>query len=157
MAQGRRMRRVHQGRYAGVTTCVPLAVSLRRQRFWLIALGLAAACTMLWASVALADPSPTGRTPKLFWTPERQAIWNRMRAENHPWWQKIKANADLSGTSTSRYADLGQWATLAYQVTGDPIYAAKAFAEADNNLKGAAVPNNDGRNFTRYISSACIK
>lgn len=116
---------------------------------WLLPMGLITALLWFCCTTAFADSSPTGRTPKIFWTPERQAVWNQMRAANHPWWQQVKANADLSGTSTSRYADLGQWATLAYQVTGDPTYAAKAFAEADNNLKGAALPNGDGRNFTR--------
>ncbi|HTE18424.1 MAG TPA: hypothetical protein VK689_08585, partial [Armatimonadota bacterium] len=30
-------------------------------------------------SGAAASLSPTGRTPKLLWTPQRQAVWNRMR------------------------------------------------------------------------------
>ena len=121
---------------------------MRRFQAGCAALALALAASALLAISAAADLSPTGRTPKLFWTPERQAVWNRMRAENHPWWQQIKANADLSGTSGARYADLGQWATMAYQVTGGPIYAEKAFAEADNSLKGAAAPDSS-RNFTR--------
>ncbi len=112
-----------------------------------MALGLAV-CVAAVAHPVAADPSPTGRTPKLFWTPERQAVWNRMRSENHPWWRQIKDNADVSATSSARYADLGQWATMAYQVTGDPVYAQKAWHEAQSKLDGTTAPDSS-RNFTR--------
>lgn len=92
--------------------------------------GLSAAVTLPAGGSAAAPgataPSPTGRSPKLLWTGERQAIWNRMRRENHPWWRVLKQNADRSGTPDPVYGDMGQWATLAYQMTGDPRYAQKA-------------------------------
>ncbi|HET6572884.1 MAG TPA: fibronectin type III domain-containing protein [Fimbriiglobus sp.] len=73
--------------------------------------------------------SPTGRNPRLMWTRQQQAVWNRMRAENHPWWVLVKNNADLTGTANERYGDYGQWATLVYQMTGDTAYAAKAWSK----------------------------
>src|SRR3989338_7397807 len=110
---------------------------------WFLALAFVLPAAPVWA-----DPSPTGRTPKIFWTPERQTVWNQMRQQNHPWWQQVKANADRSNTSSSRYADLGQWATMAYQVTGNQTYADKAWAEASPLLKGTNIPDSS-RNFTR--------
>ena len=95
---------------------------------WLSTVVLAAAMVVPMVPPVVADPSPTGRTPKLFWTPQRQAVWNQMRLQNHPWWQQVKSNADLSATSGARYGDLGEWATMVYQVTGDPVYAAKAWS-----------------------------
>lgn len=136
------------GRSMAVTTRNPEdTTTTPRTRIRAAAFVLTAVLFIPCAS-AFADASPTGRTPKLFWTSARQAIWNRMRSENHPWWKQIKANADLSGTSTARYADLGQWATMAYQVTGDPVYAQKAWAEANSRLKGTTPPDSS-RNFTR--------
>jgi PKD repeat protein len=114
---------------------------------WRVA-GLVVGLLVGGAGSVWAQESPTGRTPKIFWTPERQAIWNQMRQQNHPWWQEVKANADLSGTSSARYADIGQWATIAYQVTGDGAYAQKAWLEAKGKLKGTSVPDSS-RNFTR--------
>lgn len=80
--------------------------------------------------------SPTGRNPKLLWTPQQQAIWERMRSENHEWWQAIKNSADATGTPNERYNDFGQWATLAYQITGDPAYAAKAYDKLASSFLG---------------------
>ena len=55
-------------------------------------------------------------------TPARRAVWTRMVQENHPWWLVIKTNA-LSGTN---YFDNGLYGALAYQMTGEATYAAKA-------------------------------
>lgn len=99
-------------------------------------------------------PSPTGRRPKLLWSPEQQAVWNRMREQNHPWFQYLKANGDVSGTRDARYGDYGQWATLMYQVTGDEKYAEKAWYQITHGFNGGSflggkgVPTNNG-NFTR--------
>src|SRR5688572_8049339 len=81
------------------------------------------------ASAVSADPSPTGREPRLLWTPERQAVWNRMRGDyekdrNNPgtlagkWFKLVKDNAECG----CRYNDTGLWATLMYQWTGDRRY-----------------------------------
>jgi hypothetical protein len=79
-------------------------------------------------------PSPTGRTPRLLWSGEWQAAWSRARAESLPLWLSLKTGADASGTARPRWDDYGQWATLAYQITGDPTYAAKAWAMIEPQL-----------------------
>ena len=96
----------------------------------------ALACTVVlfvflcgMARTAAADPSPTGRTPRIVWTPERQAVWNKMRAEYNVnptrpqtagarWYAIAKQNADCA----CRYSDNGIWGTLLYQITGDHKY-----------------------------------
>ncbi|MHC4714804.1 MAG: hypothetical protein ACYTAN_16290 [Planctomycetota bacterium] len=88
---------------------------------------LASATCRSTFSAQKAIDSPTGRRPKLHWTPERQAVWNRMVAEEHPWWQRLKSWADATNTPAQRYADLGQYATLAYQWTGETKYARAAW------------------------------
>src|SRR5688500_679775 len=90
-------------------------------------------------------PSPTGRTPKICWTSQRQATWNRMRSNNHPWWKVLAGNAERSGTKMARYADNGQWATICYQLTGQENFARKAFQEVRPLL--GSVPSS--RNVTR--------
>lgn len=101
---------------------------MRRVQAGCAALAVLVAASMLLATAVSADPSPTGRTPKLLWTPERQAVWNRARAENSAWWQSLKYYADRSGTSAGRYIDIGEWPTMVYQVTGDTAYAQKAWS-----------------------------
>ena len=94
------------------------------------------------ASVAAADPSPTGREPRLLWTPERQAVWNRMKAEyrSNPanpgtlggnWYKVVKENAECG----CRYGDTGLWATLMYQWTGEAKYVDLAWAKASQFVK----------------------
>jgi hypothetical protein len=98
--------------------------------------------------------SPTGRTPRLLWTPQQQAVWQRMRTENNVWWRLLKSNADRSETADRRYADIGQWCTLAYQITGDVSYARKAWGALNGQTTGESFLSpsfwpGDGRNFTR--------
>ncbi len=95
-------------------------------------------------------PSPTGRNPRLVWTPQQQVVWNRMRAENHPWMQVLLNTADATGTSNQAYADLGQWATLAFQITGEKTYADKAWAQIEPYMVAVLDPEYrwDG-NFVR--------
>ena len=102
------------------------------RRFAAVILALTASVGI--ATPAFADPSPTGRTPKLLWTPERQAVWNRARAENSAWWQSIKLYADRSGTAGARYADSGEWPAMVYQVTGDAAYAQLAWSVLSGQL-----------------------
>lgn len=91
---------------------------------------------------AAVAPSPTGRNPKLLWTPARQAVWNKMRVMGHPWWRLVQDTADKTGTKAERYGDVGLPAALLYQVTGDPRYAAKAYARVERNEARS-------RNYTR--------
>src|SRR5207247_4914929 len=78
-------------------------------------------------------PSPTGRTPKLLWTPAYQDVLNRMLADykKNPaapatlggrLYKYVKGVADAGRT----FSDFGIYATLIYQATGDAAYAAKA-------------------------------
>ena len=89
--------------------------------------------------------SPTGQNPKLLWTPQQQCVWNRMKAENHPWYRLILANAEMDGNvpDSARYASLGRWAALAYQITGNAKYATKALAQLKSDSSG----------FTRLLTS----
>ena len=95
-----------------------------------------------WASVTSADPSPTGREPRLLWTPERQAVWNRMRADYErdrtspdtlggQWYKLVKDNAECG----CRYADNGLWATFMYQWTGDRKYVDLAWTRLSGFIK----------------------
>lgn len=85
----------------------------------------------------------------MYWTPERQTTWNRMVRENHPWWLYIKAGADKTNTSESPpYGAGAQFAVLAYQFTGNRIYAEKAWAVFEKELSSSHAPEG-GRNVTR--------
>lgn len=75
--------------------------------------------------------SPTGRRPRLVWTLRQQRIWDRMRRE-------AESGADTEGarryqfiiakaTAAPGYGATGLWPTLAYQITGDVAWAAKAW------------------------------
>ena len=94
---------------------------------------------------AVGDPSPTGRKPRLAWSAEQQAVWNRMRREGHPLWKALKSAADAN---PPKYGARGPWATLVYQITGDESYARKAWEQIDASLEPAWRPP-DGRNYTR--------
>lgn len=81
----------------------------------------------------MAQTSPTGRTPKLLWTPARQEVWSRMVSEHHPWWEYIHNAATAEGTSGQHYGDNGQFGVLAYQMTGDAAYARRAYTAASKS------------------------
>jgi hypothetical protein len=80
--------------------------------------------------------SPTGENPKLIWTPEQQCVWDRMRQENHPWAQTIITNGEQDGSESARYASLGRWAALAYQITGNKKYVQKSLAQLKGDSAG---------------------
>jgi hypothetical protein len=71
-------------------------------------------------------PLKTSRAPRLLWTCERQAFLTKLHDTNDPQWQELLDIANRSGTSDSQYADLGGYAALVYQITGDMSYAKKA-------------------------------
>ena len=89
-------------------------------------------------SSAAADPSPTGRTPKLLWTSERQTIWNRMKSDYQRdadtlgarWYKVVKDNAECG----CRYNDTGLWATLMYQWTGERRYVDLAWTKITSSF-----------------------
>lgn len=110
--------------------------------------GLTATGLWLGVSSAPAAESPTGRRPRIHWTPEWQDAWNRAAKENHIWWQRLEKWADATGTGSARYADCGEYATLAYQMTGDVRYARKAW-EAFLPVLKTMRPAWNSRNGTR--------
>lgn len=67
------------------------------------------------AVVIPTAPSPTGHTPRLLWSREQQAVWDRMRAESHPWmtWLLERSRA------AKNYPDNGAYQVLGFQITGD--------------------------------------
>jgi len=85
-----------------------------------------------------AAVSPTGRSPKLLWTPDRQAVWARMKADYQSnrrsragqWYDILKKNAECA----CKYGDNGMWATLMYQITGEAKYAKLAWARLANGF-----------------------
>ena len=98
------------------------------------------------------SPSPTGRNPKLIWTCAQQATYDRMVATNDPWWQYIKAGADLEGSGSPRYFDYGQNGAIAYQMTGNTAYAREAWAMIQTQMNNPVVPKADTvrATFTMY-------
>lgn len=86
-------------------------------------------------SAVSAAQSPTGRSPRLMWTPARQDVWNRMKDDylaspgsprtlGGTWFKLVKDNAECG----CKYGDYGIWATLMYQWTGDSRYVDLAWS-----------------------------
>jgi hypothetical protein len=71
-------------------------------------------------------PLKTSRAPRLLWTCERQAFLTKLHDSNDPQWQELLDVATRSGTADSQYADIGSYAALVYQITGDMSFAQKA-------------------------------
>ena len=106
--------------------------------------------------------TPTGREPRLIWTPQRQATLARMRAdyEANPtapptsggrYYAAIKQNAECK----CRYADTGLWATLMFQATGDQKYAELAW-RAIESWFFARSGSQLGGNFAREYSAELV-
>lgn len=85
--------------------------------------------------------SPTGRAPRLIWTPQRQGVWNRMRNERHPLFVLLEDNCRVSKQGSPRYGDDGQWCTLHYQMTGDVSSARNAWSRFANLTASVPGPN----------------
>jgi hypothetical protein len=125
-------------------------LSSRLSRLWLIGV-LAIACLGL-PSAGAAAPSPTGRTPKLLWTPARQDVWLQMKSDfdqgantlGAKWYKLIKDAAEAG----NRYGDTGLWATLMFQTTGDAKYAALAWTKIQGFLNRTDLNGNYGREYS---------
>lgn len=128
--------------------------NLSRRVYTLLIIGATVLASVIASSAAFAQ-SPTGGTPRMYWTPERQEIWNRMVRENHPLWQLIKQGAEYTDTPNAWYASSGQYATIAYQFTGERRYAEKAYNTLQRDVLGMRPPNG-GRNTTREDFIALI-
>lgn len=123
----------------------------RLPRLWLVCL-LALGCLGLSAA-AQAAPSPTGRTPRLLWTPERQDVWLQMKADydrnantlGARWYKLIKDTAEQG----NKYGDTGLWATLMYQITGDTKYVDLAWNKISGFLGRTDLRGNFGREYSQ--------
>lgn len=97
---------------------------------------------------AQSAQSPTGRNPKILWTPERQAVWNRMVADynanpSNPATEGGRLFKDLktwSDNKAIRGSYDGQWDVLLYQMTGDKIYADRAWSAVSSHVMNKTVP-----------------
>ena len=125
-------------------------------------LGLAVATVTLDAGQTAPAASPTGRSPKLLWSPEQQGVWQKMRgayegggaAAKTPaaqWFGILKRNAECA----CRYGDNGAWATLMYQITGERRYADLAWARLSQGFLKRTKATLIG-NFAREYSAEMV-
>jgi hypothetical protein len=102
-----------------------------------------------------AAASPTGRSPRLLWTAERQTVWSRMKAdyESNPqsmagqWYGLLKKNAECA----CKYGDNGLWATMMYQITGEAKYVKLAWTRLSQGFlrsTGKALIGNYAREYS---------
>ena len=87
----------------------------------------------------------------MFVSPEQQAVWARMVAENHPWLSQIRRNALYDNTPSIRYASGGRWSGLYYLISGDPAFAHRCFATVaseTNQFQTPMTPGNATREHT---------
>lgn len=97
------------------------------------------------------DISPPGNAPRIWLTPDRLTklrAWTNPASSGHPWWLEIKAIADL--TNGNHYNDYGQWASIAYLITGDSKYVTQAVNLFSNYFRIPWIPTW-GRNETREL------
>ncbi|MGE0347576.1 MAG: hypothetical protein AB7P61_15740 [Gemmatimonadales bacterium] len=102
----------------------------------------------------LPSASPTGRQPRLIWTPARQQTWNQMVVENHQRFQHIRSNCDRARAGSPRYGDRGLWCVLVYQMTGDVGAARTAWSIAGPLITAAPSSANDVRE--NFIENAIV-
>lgn len=98
--------------------------------------------------LAPASPNPPAPLagPQLpILTPARVAVLQRMQAENHAYWQVLKATADRTVAGNPIYDDLGQAAAIVYRTTGDKSYAAAAWAQLTKTMAADGRAANDVR------------
>jgi hypothetical protein len=96
---------------------------------------------------SLDSLSPTGRAPRLVWTPQQQAVWERMRQENDPLYQVLAQNCNAAVAGSPRYGDRGLWCTIMYQITGNLTYARAAWKLAEPLVEGPPIDGNDVREY----------
>lgn len=98
------------------------------------------------------SPSPTGREPRIAWSPEWQARWGRAATENHPWHQWL---VFAVANPTSAHFDRELFPTLLYQVTGDAAHARQAWNQLDARIQ-RGIPSQDiiRANWLKWITCA---
>lgn len=99
------------------------------------------------AYAARVAPSPTGHSPKLLWTPERQAAFDALETDPN-WGVYVKRKADEPLTAGCWAC--ASWPVIYYQMTGNISYAQKAWASIEPNVRTSppTLPG-DGSNGTR--------
>ncbi len=99
---------------------------------------IACAALMITAPAFAADP------PCLLDTPAQRAIWDRMKAEQHPGYQQI-----LKNTTIARYNDIGRWEMTAAIVNRDLAMMQRAFAEMKHTLQDFTwvITGNESREY----------
>jgi hypothetical protein len=106
-----------------------------------------------------AAVSPTGRSPKLLWTAERQTVWSRMKSDYESnrkskpgqWYEILKESAECG----CKYSDNGIWATVMYQITGEAKYAKLAWTRLSNGFLKRSGRNLLG-NYAREYSQEMV-
>jgi hypothetical protein len=82
-------------------------------------------------------PLKTSRAPILLWSCQRQAFLTKLHDNNDPQWQELVEIANRTDTSNAQYADIGSYAALVYQITGDETYLTKAKNAITKQLDGS--------------------
>jgi hypothetical protein len=62
-------------------------------------------------------------------------VLDKLATSNNPQWVELRSFADRSDTASPRYDDIGGYAALVYQVTGDVTYAIKGGHQALTELR----------------------
>lgn len=89
--------------------------------------------------------SPTGRAPRLAWTPARQETWNRMRATGHPLFRLASQHCTAAARGSPRYGDRGLWCGWIFQVTGDARLGRVAWQRVRGGILRGPANANDVR------------
>ena len=107
-----------------------------------------------------AAVSPTGRSPKLIWTAERQAVWSRMKADYQSnrqskagqWYATLKRTAECA----CKYGDNGIYATVMYQITGEAKYVKLAWTRLSQGFARRTSPAALVGNYAREYAQEMV-
>jgi hypothetical protein len=113
------------------------------------------ALTASGAAVRCDAQTVKSARPRLLLTPTLLARLKASAAANSPRWRTLKSSCDSWMSSTSPYeVSIGNY-SLAYQITGNPAYAAKAISIMEANVaKGLAAISYDAGYGTRTVLPA---
>lgn len=94
------------------------------------------------------SPSPTGREPRVIWSTQWQARWQKALADGHPWTEWLKTAVAKPDTA---YFDKELYPAVLFQITGDPAHARQAWAKMAE--KTLVAPTSDGlrANFLTWV------
>ena len=95
--------------------------------------------------------SPTGRSPRLVWTSALQRTYNRMWSEREAGEDTLGAiwcDVIVDNARGNVYGDYGLWATIAYQMTGDPEFVEIAWRKLEPVLASSFSDGNTNREYS---------